>query len=147
MFLVAVNKGNNISIYRTNAISSPFRTLVHHTGAVRMIRLLNNNNFASVGDDNKIVIWNSRDFSHICTIEDPDYGNKNGITVIDLITENRLVTADNENSIITWLAQSKIISAKVLNAHSAKINCMLSIERTRLLSGGNDSKIKNFFNL
>jgi len=95
--------------------------LKKHYNTINCLVQLPNNKLASGSADNRIIIWNTFDWS----IDKILHGHDSLVWCLVLIGENKIASGSSDNSIIIW-DYDKGIQLNVLMGHSKRV-CSIAV--------------------
>jgi len=114
------------------------QVLEGHTDIVRTLLRIDNERFASAGDDATAIVWSSRTGTKLHTF----VGHTLPITCMMALyhpNSTKLITGSADKTIRIWdLATG---DCEVLKHHTGSLKCLVEIDSTRFVSGSNDRQL------
>jgi WD40 repeat protein len=136
------HSSDNLQIYSYNT-SDLIQTLIGHSSSVYSIEMLNSQFMATVGGDNRVIIWDLSSYSIKYNIT----GHTSQIECVKRLSSNLMASGDYNGLIIVWnwLTGERIFN---LTGHTNQLylNSLDLYDDQTLISGSCDNTVK-FWNI
>ena len=115
-------------------------TLASHTGCVNDILIINDNNFVSCSDDERIILWNENKQNK------EHKGHKGGVNSLCSIDDNRIASCGCDGTIKIWDIFLNDCSF-TLKGHIQRVNKIIYIKQEKVLVSVSDNKEIRFWDI